>query len=123
MGPRGVITVSRSLRANARVSHQLGWLDMWNGWFEAGGRRRAWLARALLIAIFALLFASSGCEVMTFQRTEFPAAYVGANGQDISLDQVTKIVSDTNLTADQKRQALRDLGIEDEDLLDALLAG
>jgi hypothetical protein len=105
------------------VSPDHAWLNAVNGWFEAGGRRRAWLARVLFILIFALLFASTGCEVLTYHRTDFPAELTGAEGQDIIMDQITPILNDANLDNDAKRQALRDLGIEDEDLLDVLLGG
>ena len=93
------------------------------GWLRTEDRRRAWLARGLFILLFALLLASAGCEVLTYERTDFPEAYIGADGQEIVLDKVSEIVSDAGLDEDEKRQELRDLGIEDEDLIDALLAG
>ena len=50
-----------------------------------------------------------------------PNAVVNAGGQRITLDQITDIVNDNALGDDDKRQALRDLGIEDEDVIDILL--
>ena len=91
-------------------------------WFQAGSRRRAWFVRVLFILVFTLLFASAGCEVLTYERTDFPDAVVGADGQEIVLDNVREILDDDSLDTDARRQALRDLGIEDEDLIDALLA-
>ena len=91
-------------------------------WLRAGGRRRAWLARALFILVFTLLFASAGCEVLTYERTDFPEAFAGANGQAIFWDAILEKLTDGTLNEDDKRDALRDLGIEDEDVLDALIA-
>ena len=91
-------------------------------WLQAGGQGRAWLARGLLILVFVLLFASAGCGILTYERSDFPEAFVGADGAPILLDRVMEIVDDPALDDDEKRQGLRDLGIEDEDLLDALLA-
>ncbi|MCP4593580.1 MAG: hypothetical protein GY842_22820 [bacterium] len=89
----------------------------------SGNRLKAWAARVVLIVLFVLLLASTACEVLTHERTDFPEAMVAADGSEIILDDVAAIVSDGSLNAESKRQALRDLGIEDEDLLDALLAG
>ena len=93
-----------------------------SGWLQAGGHGRAWLARVLFILMFVLLFASAGCEVLTFERTDFPEAFVGADGQVILWDMVLETLTDGTLSEDDKRNTLRDLGIEDEDLIDALIA-
>ncbi|RME39049.1 MAG: hypothetical protein D6788_06245 [Planctomycetota bacterium] len=42
-------------------------------------------------------------------------------GQPIYLDDVEAIVRNPDLTEDEKRRQLRDLGIQDEKLIDALL--
>ena len=105
-----------------RCSQSKNSLTSGTGWFLAGGGGRAWLVRVLLILTFTLLFAAAGCEVLTYERTVFPEAFVGADGQGILRDDIRAIVIDANLDEDAKRQALRDLGIEDEDLLDAFLS-
>ena len=46
---------------------------------------------------------------------------IGADGQPLVLDDLTKIANDASLSVEQKRQAFRELGIEDEKLIDALL--
>lgn len=69
---------------------------------------------------FALLLASAGCEVLTYERTVFPDAMVGADGQVIAMDDILEIVN-SDQTDSAKRQDLRDLGIEDEDLLNAFV--
>ncbi|MCK4660785.1 MAG: hypothetical protein KAV82_14795 [Phycisphaerae bacterium] len=77
----------------------------------------------MFILLFVLLLASTGCEVLTYQRSDFPEALVGADGQDVVLSDVVEIVDNANLDEEAKREAIRELGIEDEDLIDALLAG
>ena len=79
----------------------------------------AWVASGIALAVGLL---NAGCGVLSVQRTDFPFAATGDSGH-IYRDDIDKILNDATLTPDQKRQALRDLGIEDEDLLDALLAG
>lgn len=79
--------------------------------------------RKLLLGTCVAWASLTGCGILTYQRTEFPDQLVGANGEDILLDDLNDILNDPNLDAEGKRQALRDLGIEDEDLLDAILAG
>jgi len=71
------------------------------------------IVRAVLLAGLA------GCG--SGAPTTFPHQLVGANGQPIVLDDVESIVNDTSLSEDEKREQLRELGIEDEELIDALL--
>jgi hypothetical protein len=73
----------------------------------------------LVIAALALA-ALCGCGLLTLERENFPATAIGAEGQRFFYDDIQEIQTDTTLSAEQRRQALRDLGIEDEDLLDAL---
>ena len=115
--------MSDLISAEVQVSGSGLWFATLLHRFRAGGGGRAWLARVAFILVFALLFASAGCDVLTFERTDFPDAFVGADGEEVLLDDVAAIVNDTTLDADQKREALRDLGIEDEDVIDAVLAG
>jgi len=46
---------------------------------------------------------------------------VGADGQRFTVQDLQSIANDPDLTDDGKRQAFRDLGIQDEKLIDALL--
>ncbi|HOB76307.1 MAG TPA: hypothetical protein PKG54_17490 [Phycisphaerae bacterium] len=47
---------------------------------------------------------------------------MGVNGP-IRLEAITRILDNPELTEDQKRQELRNLGITDEDLIDVLIRG
>ena len=67
----------------------------------------------------ALLVLLSGCG--TIPPTDFPNRLVGAEGQMFVLEDLEEIAADPDLSDDQKRQAFRDLGIEDEELINALL--
>jgi len=51
----------------------------------------------------------------------FPHQLLAADGHAILLDDVKVIVNNNDLTDDDKRAQLRELGIEDEELIDALL--
>jgi len=53
--------------------------------------------------------------------TTFPSQLLNAVGQPILLGDIETIVNNNDLTEDQKRDQLHDLGIEDEELIDALL--
>ena len=79
-----------------------------------------WGIRAGLCLALAGL---TGCGILTYRRTDFEDELVGADGQEILLDDINAIRTDPDLDATEKRQALIELGIEDEDLLDAILAG
>ncbi|RJP32826.1 MAG: hypothetical protein C4547_13045 [Phycisphaerales bacterium] len=46
---------------------------------------------------------------------------VGVDGRQFTLDELQAIADDADLTEDQKRKRFRALGIEDVDLIDALL--
>lgn len=74
--------------------------------------------RRILVAI-ALLVLAVGC--WTQPSPSFPNLLRAADGTPILLEDVEAIVTDVQLTADEKRQQLRDLGIEDEELIIALL--
>jgi len=67
---------------------------------------------------FAAIFAN-GCGVSV--SSNVANRLVGADGELIVSEDVDLIVDDPNLSAEEKRTALRDLGIEDEELIDALL--
>ena len=67
--------------------------------------------------MFALIFASCGVA----PQTDFPNRVVGADGQEFVLEDLEEIANNARLTDDQKRDAFRNLGIADEELIDALL--
>lgn len=81
---------------------------------------RTRLGHALLcLAIVGLPAAAlAGC---TAAPTSFPSQILGADGEPILLDAVEDIVNDADLTDDEKREQLRALGLEDEELIEALL--
>lgn len=108
-------------RPDTRFAATNGHFDFVSKLLHVKGRGRAWIARAVFILTFALLFVSAGCEVVVFEQTEFQDALVDADGQTILLDDVAAIVNDPDLDDTEKRGALRELGIEDEDLIDVLL--
>ena len=70
----------------------------------------AWLAMVLVVP---------GCG--TGLPTTYANSVIGADGQPIALEDVEDITSHPNLTDDQRREQLRDLGIEDEVLIEALV--
>ncbi len=75
------------------------------------GRRNGRLAGVIL----------AGCVGLCGCQPPFNDVLEGANGVQIRLTAVDKILNNPDLTEEEKRQALRDLGITDEDLIDALL--
>ena len=79
---------------------------------------------ALLTLIGVGCAITSGCGILNLQRTSFPFAATNEDGAALFTEDIQEILTDPNLTTEEKREALRDdVGIEDEDLLDALLAG
>jgi len=73
----------------------------------------------LLSLLNAVLFLA-GCGT---QVTTFPAQIRAADGTPIYLEDVRAIVDDASLSVEQQRQALRDLGMEDEGLITAIVGG
>lgn len=67
----------------------------------------------------ALCVALTSCGVTP--RTDFPNRLIGADGQLFVLEDLEEIANDSRLSEVQKRTAFRDLGIEDEELISALL--
>jgi hypothetical protein len=78
-------------------------------------RTRRLFAYLLLAASAAVV----GCGFAV--NTTYPHSVIGADGQPIVFDDINTIVNDPDLSDDQKRQALRDLGLQDEELITALL--
>ena len=87
---------------------------------KRGTRRhegQIWLLTQVFRWAGILALAAAGCEAPV------PNALVDGNGSQIRLSAITAILGDADLNEEQKRQALRDLGISDESLIDALIAG
>lgn len=66
-----------------------------------------------------LALALCGCGLSS--RTDFPNALTGPGGEVILFDDVSDILNDSGLSDNEKREALRTLGLEDERLIDALI--
>ena len=70
-----------------------------------------------IIALTATAMAGCGNSV----TADFPNRLIGADGQRFVLDDLREIANDDSLTEDEKTDAFRELGIEDERLISALL--
>lgn len=85
------------------------------------------LLRTRMVQVAGRLFAVSlgatmgGCGFNASADINYPAALRDADGNIILLEEVEEIVNDGELTDDEKRTALEELGIEDPDIIDALL--
>ena len=69
--------------------------------------------------------AGAACVVLPgcggIQQAEYANRLVGADGQLFTVDDLEAIANDPDLDEDAKRDAFRALGIEDQELIDALL--
>jgi len=70
-----------------------------------------WLAPSLIALV-------SSCGLY---NSDFPNRLIGAEGQVFFLEDLEAIANNVNLTDDQKREEFRELGIEDERLINLLL--
>jgi len=70
----------------------------------------------MLLSLPACL--AGGCQS---GAVEYANRLIGADGQRFTVEDLAAIANDRSLSNDEKRQAFRDLGIEDEKLIDALL--
>ena len=68
-----------------------------------------------------LLVGSAGCGCGSGAATSFPNQLISADGRPILLDDIEAVVNNNDLSDDEKRSQLRELGVEDEELIDALL--
>jgi hypothetical protein len=83
-------------------------------------RHSRWLGRSLGLVFVGLAFCVAGS--LPGCVSSYENELVGTNGT-IDLEDITSILNDTGMDTAQQRQALRDLGITDEDLIDSLLRG
>ncbi len=75
----------------------------------------------LSITLMSATLFAGGCGLLAFRNPEFDNAETGEDGQTYVLDDLEAIADDPDLTDEEKRDALADLGVEDPDLIDALL--
>ena len=76
----------------------------------------------LAIVYFCLvLVLQAGCGLLVMRNPDFDNAETGENGQVYVLDDLEAIAADPDLTDDEKRERFNQLGIEDNDLINALL--
>ena len=68
------------------------------------------------------LAALAGCGVLAARQTEFASQVETSEGRKLFVEDIEDIVHNELLTPEEQDYALRDLGIEDEDLLAALLS-
>lgn len=78
-------------------------------------RRREGICRSLAMVLIATIFVVEGCTA------PYPDAVLNSDGQSIRLSDIGQILSQTDLSEDQKKDALRALGITDEELLNVLV--
>lgn len=77
--------------------------------------------RSLSAALISTVLAGAGCGLLSFRNPEFDNAETGEDSQSYVLDDLEAIADDPDLTEEEKRDAFAELGIEDEDLINALL--
>jgi len=71
-----------------------------------------------LLLLAALAIGGCGAIVMT----DYPNRLIGVDGQEFYLEDLEEIAGNGNLTDDEKRERFRNLGIQDDDLIETLLA-
>ncbi|NOX58536.1 MAG: hypothetical protein GXP29_06720 [Planctomycetes bacterium] len=76
---------------------------------------------ATLFMVATLFLINGGCGLVSFRNPDFDNAETGEDGQTFVLDDLEAIAADPDLSDDEKRDAFAELGIEDPDLIDALL--
>ncbi len=79
------------------------------------------LPKTILTTTCCLIITLAGCGLFATQRTEFPDQLKNADGEPIFVEDVQDIVQDPNLTDDARRNALNNLGIDNEEFVDAIV--
>ncbi len=77
--------------------------------------------QSLSVTLIAFTLYTAGCGLLAFRNPELDNAETGEDGQTYVLDDLEAIAADPALSEEEKRDAFADLGIEDQDLIDALL--
>ena len=74
---------------------------------------------ALLVG--AVVLAVNGCGPVTVERTIFPSQMVDAEDNPLYIEDLQAITQDPDLTPDEMIGALRRLGIENEEFIQAIV--
>ena len=86
---------------------------------RSGGRRSSGMKRLFRLIggamVFCVFWGMPACT------GDFSNVLTNANGDAIRLEAIESIVQDSELTTEEKREALRDLGITDEDYIDLVV--
>lgn len=74
---------------------------------------------AVCVCVAAML---AGCGTEVIENVNLPNRVIGNDGQVFFLEDLREVTDDPDLTPDEMRERFRDdFGIEDEDLIEALL--
>jgi hypothetical protein len=79
-------------------------------------RHRAGILVSLAAVVAVAITWFAGCAA------PYPNALRDGSGNEIRFSEISPILYSTDLTEDQKKEALRNLGITDEELINLLLA-
>lgn len=74
-----------------------------------------------VILVLVVCATQAGCGVLTTARSTFLTQFVDADGNPLSLEDLQEITTDPDLTPDQMARELRNLGLLDEELIDAIV--
>lgn len=74
-----------------------------------------------VILVLVVCATQAGCGVLTTARSTFLTQFVDADGNPLSLEDLQEITTDSDLTPDQMARELRNLGLADEELIDAIV--
>jgi hypothetical protein len=80
------------------------------------------VAGSILTGVCLGLAFLAGCGVLTARRTEFANQTATADGRELYVEDIEEIIDNDVLSAEDQAEALRELGIEDEDLIAALVS-
>lgn len=83
----------------------------------------AWSAgrRRLILSMPAVCLAA-GCGLIEIERSIFPAHAIGIDGELLFVEDLLDVTGDTDATASEMEESLRDLGIESDELIDAVIS-
>ena len=73
------------------------------------------------LAAAVILCVCIGCGTQLTTTAEYPFALRDADGNQFVLDDLREIANDDDLTDNEKREAFRELGIGDEEVIDVLM--
>ncbi|HUU85323.1 MAG TPA: hypothetical protein VM243_17625 [Phycisphaerae bacterium] len=85
-------------------------------------KRTRWMLRLGRACLVGALIALVGCGVLSARKTDYDTALRTAEGQSITVEDVLAIMENADLSDNDKFLALQELGIEDDDLIQALFS-